>query len=254
MNDLIDIAEIARRTGVTSRTLRYYEERGLLAPLRTYAGRRLYGPADLERLHELLALRRAGFTLRDMKRIFADGTIDFGTLLRDQLAALDGQMLALSDVRDHVALALDSIARGEPLDTANLCSLIRDGATMTEQKQWKSISDRYISARAEADFAEAGKHLPADFDQAAYSAQWADLSARIEAAQPLDPASPQAVAFVEEWEALLAPFAAISTPAMEEAAIRIYDHMDEWQDEQAPPFSSDVWNFIQAAGKARKTA
>lgn len=123
---------------------------------------------------------------------------------------------------------------------------------MTMQEEWKAVSGRYISAQAEADFVETMPNMPADFDQAAYSAQWADLTARIEAALPLDPASAAAGAFYDEWQALLAPFTAIATPAMMEGVTRMYDHVDEWKDERQPPFASEVWDFIRSVAAARQ--
>ena len=46
MEQPLDIRDVVRMTGLTSRALRFYEARGLVTPLRTYSGRRLYGPAD----------------------------------------------------------------------------------------------------------------------------------------------------------------------------------------------------------------
>ena len=66
----------------------------------------------------------------------------------------------------------------------------------------------------------------------------------------MDPASPQARAFYDEWIALLAPFTAIATPAMMQGVGKMYDRMGEWQGEQTPPFSPAVWAFIKSVGPA----
>src|SRR4029079_13321808 len=58
MADSLDIAEVARLTGLTVRALRFYEARGLVRPLRTASGRRHYGPVELERLHQVIAMKR----------------------------------------------------------------------------------------------------------------------------------------------------------------------------------------------------
>jgi DNA-binding transcriptional MerR regulator len=47
MIDALTIDEVVRRTGLTSRALRFYEARGLIRPLRTGSGRRLFGPGEL---------------------------------------------------------------------------------------------------------------------------------------------------------------------------------------------------------------
>ncbi|SEI69846.1 DNA-binding transcriptional regulator, MerR family [Sphingobium sp. AP50] len=252
MTDLMDIAAVARLTGLTSRALRFYEGRGLVAPLRTASGRRLFGRDELARLHRIITLKRAGFSLSQIERLLNDRPVDLAPLLRAQIAVLDEQAQGLVQARAHLATALSRIDRGEPLDAATLCSLIRTGDIDMDQEKWKTVTDRYMSAQAEADFADAQGALPANFDQAAYGAQWADLTARIVEALPLDPASAQAGAFYDEWQALLAPFMAVATPAMTQGVTQLYDNIDEWQAEQTPPFSADVWAFIKAVGQARK--
>ena len=81
-----------------------------------------------------------------------------------------------------------------------------------EHENWKKVADRYFTPEEQARWAETMKDGPADFDQEAYSRQWSDLSARIAAALPLDPVGPEARAFYDEWQALLAPFTAVATP------------------------------------------
>ena len=61
------VGEVARATGLTIRTLRYYDSLGLLSPAeRSTAGQRLYHAADIERLYRIQALRRLGFALADI--------------------------------------------------------------------------------------------------------------------------------------------------------------------------------------------
>ena len=121
-----------------------------------------------------------------------------------------------------------------------------------EHENWKKVTDRYFSPEEQARWAERKPDMPAGFDQEAYSRQWAELSSRIEAALPLDPASSEAHAFLDEWQKLLAPFKAVATPEMMAGATNLYNRMDEWKGDQKPPFSAEVWQFIQAAGKARQ--
>ena len=56
---LLTAAECADRIGLTVRGLRLYESRGLISPRRTAKSWRLYGAAEISRLHEILALKRA---------------------------------------------------------------------------------------------------------------------------------------------------------------------------------------------------
>jgi DNA-binding transcriptional MerR regulator len=251
MDELLDIREVVRRTGLTSRALRFYEARGLLAPLRTNSGRRLYGAAALERLNQILALKRAGLTLAQIQRLSARAPIDLARLIDAQIEAIAGRTRELEEARVLLLAVKSRIDRGEPVDVATFCSLIRQGDAVMEDENWKRVVDRYFSAEEQAHWAERQKDLPAGFDQAAYGRQWAELGARIEAALPLDPAGAEAQAFYGEWQALLAPFKAVATPRMMAGAADLYGRMDEWKGDQQPPFSSAVWALMQAAGKAR---
>ena len=252
MDELLDIAEVVRRTGLTSRALRFYEARGLLAPLRTNSGRRLYGPGQLERINQIIALKRAGLSLAQIQRMTAGRPLDLRRLIAAQLEALDARQAEIAEARALLVSVQSRIDRGEPVDAATFCSLIRHGDRIMEQENWQKVADRYFSPAEQARWAGRMKEGPAGFDQADYSRQWSELSARIAAALPLDPASAEAQSFYDEWQALLAPFTAVATPEMMAGAANLYNRMDEWKGEQKPPFSMDVWRFIQDAGKARQ--
>ena len=59
---LYTVSQIARRTGITVRTLHHYEAKGLLTPAhRSDAGYRLYGEAELKRLQHIVSLKALGF-------------------------------------------------------------------------------------------------------------------------------------------------------------------------------------------------
>jgi len=251
MDDLLDIREVVRKTGLTSRALRFYEARGLVAPVRTHKGRRLYGAAALERINQIVALKRAGLTLAQIQRLTARRPLDLARLIDAQLAALEERRAEIAEARTLLLSVKSRIDRGEPVDVATFCSLIRQGEAVMEHENWKKVADRYFTPEEQARWAERMADVPAGFDHEAYSRQWAALSARIEAALPLDPVGAKAQAFYDEWQALLAPFKAVATPEMMAGASALYSRMDEWQGDQQPPFSMKVWNFIQAAGKAR---
>ncbi len=62
--EFLNPSEAAKRLGVVSaKALRIYEQRGLIAPTRTAAGWRAYGPDDLRRATKIAALRSLGFSL-----------------------------------------------------------------------------------------------------------------------------------------------------------------------------------------------
>ena len=65
--------ELARVTGVTIRALHHYDRLGLLRPDRDRAGRHRYGPGELRRLHQIVALRSFGLALAEIGPLL-DGT------------------------------------------------------------------------------------------------------------------------------------------------------------------------------------
>lgn len=255
MIDSLTIDDVARRTGLSARALRFYEARGLVAPLRTASGRRCFGPGELERVHRIVALKRAGLSLGDIKRLFDRKPVDLIALLTAQLVRLQQQAREVADATALIDSALSRIGRGEPLDAATLCSLIRDGdMTMTEDaNRWKAVLDRYYTPEEQAEWK---KRMPpeTEFGSESEMAKWRDLSSRIEAALPLDPASIAALGFVREWFALLEPFSRAATPEMWKQSRNLYAHMDEWQGQADAGFSKRVWDFINLATTAQLSA
>jgi DNA-binding transcriptional MerR regulator len=254
MDDSLDIREVARRTGLTSRALRFYEARGLLKPLRTYSGRRLYGRGELERIQQILALKRAGLSLAQIGKLTARGNMDLGDIVDAQLKVIEERKAELDEARALLLSVKSRIDRGEPVDAATFCSLIRQGDKIMEAEDWKKVTDRYFSPEEQARWAERMKEAPPqDLDQAEYSRKWKDLGGRVEAAISKGPDSAEAQALYDEWQALLAPFKAVATPEMMAGATKLYERMDEWhRDVPAAPFTPEAFKFIQEIGRRRK--
>ncbi|HEX8621341.1 MAG TPA: MerR family transcriptional regulator [Allosphingosinicella sp.] len=252
MDEILDIAEVARRTGLSSRALRFYEARGLVRPLRTASGRRAYGPGELERIHQVMALKRAGLTLAQIQRLGGRGAIDLARLVEAQLASIEARSAELAEARALLLAVQSRIERGEPLDVATFCSLIRQGDIVMEAESWKQALERHYTPEELAEWAR--NPPPAGFDQADYSRRWEELGVRIEAALPLDPACAEAQAFVAEWNALLEPFRAVATPEMVRGAKGFWESGAAFEGGAKPPFSRAVMEFILAASAAKPGA
>jgi DNA-binding transcriptional MerR regulator len=67
----MDIAEVARRSGVPASTLRFYEEKGLITSIGRRGLRRLFDPSVIERLALIALGRAAGFSLDEIAQMFA---------------------------------------------------------------------------------------------------------------------------------------------------------------------------------------
>lgn len=64
-----NIAEVANEFGVTTRTIRYYEELGLLQPNRTESNMRVFGPAEFAKLKLIIRGKQYGFNLDEIKEM-----------------------------------------------------------------------------------------------------------------------------------------------------------------------------------------
>ncbi|AOK29576.1 MerR family transcriptional regulator [Burkholderia singularis] len=115
---LLTVRDAAERLGVTPRTLKYYEERGLVTPSRSEGRYRLYDADDLERFARILRLRALGFSLHgitemlkrplepaaDGRRRYSDASLrEIHADLTHQIATLDARIAAaqreLNEVR-----------------------------------------------------------------------------------------------------------------------------------------------------------
>ncbi len=105
----MDIAEVARRSGVPASTLRYYEEKGLIASVGRQGLRRVFTPNVLNQLALIALAQAAGFALDEIRTMFAaDGrpSIDKRLLAAkaDEIDAKVKRLKAMSDGLRHAAV------------------------------------------------------------------------------------------------------------------------------------------------------
>jgi len=106
----LNIGQLARQTGVTVETVRFYEKQGLIAaPRRTAAGYRQYPPETVQRLHFIQNAKDVGFTLRDIGELLAmreeSGTTCQDIQLRasDKLVEVEQKLRELTRIRNALA-------------------------------------------------------------------------------------------------------------------------------------------------------
>lgn len=99
---LLNPSDAARRLGVSAKALRLYEERGLLKPLRTAAGWRAYGPAEMARAAEIVGLRALGLSLAEVARVLGGDAPLLGRALAAHEAVLEARAHQLHDVVHRV--------------------------------------------------------------------------------------------------------------------------------------------------------
>lgn len=100
---LIQVGELAKRAGITVRTLHHYEQTGLLLPsARSAAGYRLYNLADVQRLHMIQALAKAGLELAEIRDFLEQRSLSLAELLDGQITLLDKQLRSIHTLRNRL--------------------------------------------------------------------------------------------------------------------------------------------------------
>jgi DNA-binding transcriptional MerR regulator len=123
-NGLIPIGELARRTGVATSALRYYERIGLLTPAERAGQRRHYPPSTAERVALIRLYQDAGFTLAEIDRMVATvsrGRQAWGRLAERKIAELDARIADAQRAKTMIKHALECPHR-DLLDCPNFRS------------------------------------------------------------------------------------------------------------------------------------
>ena len=95
-------SEAAKRLGVSAKALRLYEQRGLVAPVRTAAGWRAYGPDEMARAAEVAALRALGLSLAQVARVLGGDAEGLGPALAAHQATLEDRIRQLAGTVEKV--------------------------------------------------------------------------------------------------------------------------------------------------------
>lgn len=127
---MVRIGELAAELGLNPKTIRYYEEIGLLPePQRTPAGYRLYNEADRERLLFIGKAKAIGLTLQEIGEILTlrhrgeQPCQHVRRLLDQKLAAVDEQLRVLTEFRQELVALRADAATAQVID-AGVCGII----------------------------------------------------------------------------------------------------------------------------------
>src|SRR5438067_110955 len=190
--EALKVGELARRTGLTVRTLHHYDEIGLLRPsLHTEAGHRLYTSSDVARLQHVIALRQLGFSLEDVRDCLDRPDFTPSEVIGLQLRRLREQIQLQQKLCERLeAIAARLRAAGEVsaeefLRTIEVMTMMEKLYTPEQMKQ----------------FGEVSKQIPPEEIRGVEEA-WTSLLSEVRANRDLDPSSPQAQALGHRWEEL----------------------------------------------------
>jgi DNA-binding transcriptional MerR regulator len=116
-------SEAAKRLGVSTKALRLYEQRGLVAPIRTAAGWRAYGPGEMARASEIAALRALGLSLAQVARVLGGNPQDLEPALAAHQERLEEQVRQSAGAIEKVRRLRADLAQGQAPTVGDLSGL-----------------------------------------------------------------------------------------------------------------------------------
>jgi len=241
--------EFADLTGVTVRTLHHYDRLGLLKPNRyTHAGYRLYAEHDFARLEQIVTLKFIGFSLKEIKNILKQSSLDLATALRRQREAIE-------EKRSRLELAIQAIQRAEYVIAASKESgweafaKIIEVINMQHDMDW---SKKYYSAEAQQEIQRRAAAIPKEVIEQGQR-NWAALIHEVDAAVKAgeDPASERSQALAARWSELIKGFTGDNNE-IQAGLNRMYADQANWPASMPKPFGDEVQLFIAEAMKRSK--
>jgi DNA-binding transcriptional MerR regulator len=196
--DALKVGELAKRTGLTVRTLHHYDEIGLLKPsLHTDVGYRLYTTADVARLQQVLSLRQLGFALEEVRACL--DRPDFSPLevirlhvarLREQIELQRKLCERLEALAEHFRTA-EEVSADEFLFTIEVMTMMEKYYTPEQMESFRKRHE--ADPEGNAELARQGTQMWADL--------FTDVDAAMNAGVPAE--DPKAQELAKRWLALV---------------------------------------------------
>lgn len=192
------VGELAKQTGITVRTLRYYDQLGLLKPNEyTETGHRLYSYQDLLRLQQILSLRQLGFPLEDIKQILESGKLIPLKLVRMHRERVEAQIQEQHELYQQLANLEHVLTSRQELNVEQLIHLL--GAMKMTEKYFNEEQMEYLKKRREM-LGEETIHSAEN--------EWPELIAKVrtEIEKGTPPTDPTVLALAKRWHELVQMF------------------------------------------------
>jgi DNA-binding transcriptional MerR regulator len=232
-NALWKIGDLAKRTGVSIRTLHHYDEIGLLSPShRTESGHRLYGREEVIRLQQILSLRQSGFSLEQIHELLESRQSDAMRFIEIHIARLRSEIAA----RQELCTRLEAIAENYQSATADEFINAIEVMTMFEKYYSKEQLDTLAKRREQL-----GEARMREVQE-----QWPRLmqEVRAEMARGTDPKDPRVQALAKQWRDLIHEFTG-GDPGIEASLKNLYRGESQFAAEQG--LDSSVNEYIANA-------
>lgn len=246
----LKIGDLARRTGLTVRTLHHYDAIGLLRPSgRTHSGYRLYTAADIARLQQVLSLRQLGFSLEEIRDCL-DGPA---------FSPLEIIELHVTRIKEQVELQHKLCERLETLavrlrSTQTVC-VDEFLSAIQETTMLEALQEKYFTPEQMQLFKQKREQLgQAHLER--MQETWAQVIAQIRAEMDkgTDPAAPKVQVLARRWQDLVAQSTG-GDPQVEQSLKRLWQEQGDTLAAQfgAQYDSRPIWGYITKAIEVGKS-
>ncbi len=234
----LKVGDLAKQTGVSVRTLHYYDEIGLLSPShRTEAGYRLYGERDIIRLQQIVSLRQIGFSLEEIREGLEQRSFSFDRVIQLHTDRLREQI----ELSQKLLNRLEAIAQAvSSMQTVSVEAIIQTIEAM-------SMLENYYTPEQLATLKQR-QELLGEEQISQVQADWQDLfeQVQVEMAKGTEPTSEPAQALARRSIELIQAFTG-GDPGIEQSLNQMY------RQEQPEVVSRGAMDaaVMQYLGKAR---
>lgn len=160
MKQLWKVGDLAKLTGLTLRTLRFYDQIGLFSPsAHSDSGHRLYNQADLSRLQQILSLKELGLSLEEIKSVVTGGHFSPLQIVSLQIARLKETIQMQQKLLAGLESVSDLMLLKQPVTVGDFTKLLE----MMKKSQEKVILERWMNWEHRLD--QLGDLLDKDADE-----------------------------------------------------------------------------------------
>lgn len=161
------VCQLGKLAGISARTLRYYDEIGILTPAKVRSsGYRIYGPNEVDRLQQILFYRQLGVGLGDIRRILGRPGFDAAAALREHREKLREQRRQLDRLIANVERSIESMERGIPMsDREKFEGFKQKMADENERKYGAEAREKYGDEAVDASSRKIRGMTPEDYEK-----------------------------------------------------------------------------------------
>jgi len=215
---VLKVGQLAKRTGLTVRTLHHYDEVGLLSPCgRTRAGYRLYADGDVAKLQRIVALRQLGLSLEEVHRCLDDPAYSLAHVLRLRVSRMRDEV----EAQHRLCIRLEALAdRLEAMEQVSVDEFLETIGAMT-------MHEKYFTPEQRAQIEQRGIEVGQERIRSV-EAEWPELIAKVRAEMEkgTDPASEPVQKLARRWMELVNEFTG-GDPGIARSVMTMYENEPE---------------------------